>query len=237
MPYRTLFSSRLTCSNTEHLRAVRRVSSSTGGALEMSGQAEPIQRRVFTVGHSNHDESGFVQLLQQYQIGVVADVRSQPYTKYATHFNADQIKQVLAGAGIQYVFLGKQLGGRPDGSDFYDTEGHVRYDRVATSPLFLEGIERLEKGIRRFRVTLMCGEENPAECHRNLLVGRVLAERGVDVRHIRGDGRLQTQAELEQESGSGDTRQKLLFQELEEQPWRSTRSVLPKPPPPNSSES
>jgi uncharacterized protein (DUF488 family) len=168
---------------------------------------------------------------------VVADVRSQPYSKYTTHFNADQIKPALAGAGIGYVFLGQQVGGRPDGAEFYDADGYVLYDRLAASPSFLEGIERLEKGIHKYRVALMCSEENPAECHRNLLIGQVLLRRGTELWHIRGDGRLQSQAELDRESGSGDPRQQLLFEELKERPWRSIRSVLPKPQQPNSSES
>ncbi len=197
----------------------------------------PDARQVFTVGHSNHGEQEFIELLRQHQIDVVADVRSQPYSSYATHFNAGQIKPMLAEAGIAYVFLGQELGGRPADADYYDAAGHVLYDRVAASPLFLQGIERLETGIQGYRVAMMCSEENPAECHRNLLIGRVLADRGVTLRHIRADGRLQSQADLDRESGTNDHRQQLLFEELKEAPWRSTRSVLPKPPPPDSLES
>jgi uncharacterized protein (DUF488 family) len=97
------------------------------------------------------------------------------------------------------LFLGKELGGRPESSEFYDAEGFVLYSRIAESPLFLEGIERLITGITTYRVALMCGEENPANCHRRLLVGRVLAKRGVSVRHIRGDGTVQDEDELAQE--------------------------------------
>lgn len=203
----------------------------------MNEPGTPDQRRVFTIGHSNHEEQAFLDLLQRHQIEVVADVRSQPYSKYTTQFNSDQIKQALAEAGISYVFLGRELGGRPEEPEFYDDEGHVRYDRVSSSPRFLQGIERLQKGIQKFRVALMCSEENPAECHRNLLVGRVLGRRGVTLVHIRGDGRLQTQAELDHETGRSDRQQKLLFDDVKEQPWRSIRSVSPKPPPPNSLES
>ncbi len=193
--------------------------------------------QVFTIGHSNHGEREFIELLRQHDIDVVVDVRSQPYSSYATHFNAGQIQPMLVDAGIQYVFLGAALGGRPTGAEFYDGEGHVLYDRVAESTLFLHGIERLELGIQRFRVAMMCSEENPADCHRNLLVGRVLAGRGLELWHIRADGRLQSQADLDRESGKGDDRQYLLFEELKEMPWRSIRSVLPKPPPRDSSES
>jgi len=203
----------------------------------MPDQTPPNKRCVFTIGHSNHDEQTFVNLLKQHRIDVVADVRSQPYSKYTTHFNADQIKPALADVGVRYVFLGGQVGGRPDDPLLYDADGYVLYDRLSASPSFLEGIDRLEKGIATYRVAILCSEENPAECHRNLLVGRVLAGRGVELWHIRGDGRLQSQTELDRESCTGDPRQQLLFEELKEPPWRSIRSVLPRPQQPNSSES
>ncbi len=203
----------------------------------MPEQTPPERPCIFTIGHSNHDEQTFVDLLQQHRIDVVADVRSQPYSKYTTQFNSDQIKPALASADIRYVFLGQQVGGRPDAPEFYDADGYVLYDRLAASPSFLDGIERLEEGIQKYRVALMCSEEDPAECHRNLLVGRVLADRGMELRHIRGDGRLQSQAELDRESGAGDPRQQFLFEELKESPWKSIRSVSPKPEQPNSLES
>jgi uncharacterized protein (DUF488 family) len=194
-------------------------------------------QRIFTIGHSNHDEPAFVHLLQQYEVEVVADVRSQPYSKHHPQFNTDQLKSMLAAAGIQYLFLGQQLGGRPADPECYDEQGRVLYDRAAASPSFRLGVERLEKGVQKHRIAVMCGEENPLDCHRNLLVGRVLSGRGLDVRHIRGDGRLQTSAEVECESRPGDSRQQLLFPELKERPWRSTRSVTPRPQRPDSSES
>jgi uncharacterized protein (DUF488 family) len=202
----------------------------------MNASDTPRGRRIMTVGHSNHDEPTLLALLQQHEVQVLADVRSQPYSKYTTHFNSDQIKPALAEAGINYVFLGKELGGRPAESDFYDADGHVRYDLLAASPLFLKGIERLEKGIQNYRVAMMCSEENPLECHRHLLVGRVLAERGIELVHIRGDGRLQTNHELIQQSHTSDHRQQFLFDELKEPPWRSIRSVLPKQRPASSLE-
>jgi uncharacterized protein (DUF488 family) len=92
---------------------------------------------------------------------------------------------------MKYVFLGKELGGRPEGSEFYDEGGGVLYDRLAESALFLEGIDRLMEGVKGYRVAIMCGEEDPVKCHRRVLVGRVLEERGVRVKHIRGDGRVE----------------------------------------------
>ncbi len=189
---------------------------------------------LYSIGHSNHDAQVFLDLLARHGIQAVADVRSQPYSKYADQFNSEPLKHLLSAAGVSYVFLGKELGGRPDGDTFYDGEGHVRYDRVAESPLFLQGIERLEQGAEQYRVAMMCSEENPCDCHRFLLVARVLENRGLAVQHIRGDGRLQTNDEIRRER-LGDDRQPFLFEELEEPPWRSIRSVLPNQRPATSS--
>ena len=107
---------------------------------------------------------------------------------------------------------------------------------MKTDRAFSAAIERLERGIAEFRVALLCGEEDPANCHRRLLVGRVLVERGHELLHIRGGGRLQTDAEVTAESGKPlVSKQPALFAELDEDQWRSTASVSPKKAPASSS--
>lgn len=203
----------------------------------MSDRSSETGRVVFTIGHSNHPAETFLDLLRQYGIEVIADVRSQPYSRYASQFNADNLKETLRAAGLQYVPLGAELGGRPDEDEFYDAEGYVLYARLARSPLFLQGIDRVERGLRDFCIALMCSEEDPGGCHRYRLVARVLAERGIAVRHIRGDGRVHDSAELESEADRQERRQGLLFKETEEDSWRSIRSVSRKNPQRSSSES
>ena len=151
---------------------------------------------VLTVGHSNHTVEHFLGLLKSHAVEVVVDTRSQPYSKYSTQFDQKDLKQSLAAAGLRYLYLGRELGGRPEGEEFYDPDGHVLYDRVAETPRFQEGLSRLEQGIREYRVALLCAEENPAGCHRRLLIGRVLLEHGIQVEHIRGDGRVQLEEEV-----------------------------------------
>ncbi len=118
----------------------------------------------------------------------------------------------------------------------YDANGRARYAKVAESVEFLSGIERLERGADGFRVAIMCSEEDPAHCHRRLLIGRVLIERGAELLHIRGDGELQTEAQVAAASGKllADP-QPALFADLDEDKWRSTASVLPKNRQPSSS--
>ena len=184
-------------------------------------------RRVLTIGHSNHTVEHFLSLLKAQAVQVVVDTRSQPYSKYATQFDHEALKPVLQDVGIRYLYLGRELGGRPEGDEFYDGEGHVLYDRVAATSLFQEGLSRLERGIREYKVALLCAEENPAACHRRLRVGRVLVDRGIQVEHIRGDGRIQTEQEVAAEVDPNRD-QLTLFQKVEAEPWKSIPSVLRK---------
>jgi uncharacterized protein (DUF488 family) len=134
--------------------------------------------------------------------------------------------------------LGDSIGGRAESLEFYDAEGRVLYDKVATTAAFRQGIERLLKGIRTYRIAILCGEEDPANCHRRLLIGRVLGEQGVRIMHIRGDGRTQSEAELAADEQFQKTKGQLaLFETEDPQEWKSTQSVLPRNPPPNSSRS
>jgi uncharacterized protein (DUF488 family) len=135
----------------------------------------------------------------------------------------------LESAGIRYVYIGKELGGRPEGKEFYDAGGHVLYGKVAESDGFKNGLARLERGMREYRtLALLCSEENPSVCHRRLLITRVLAERGIEVYHLRGDGRMESESELraaEQPAQLG------LFEQQEfaqQDTWKSIPSVLPK---------
>jgi uncharacterized protein (DUF488 family) len=190
----------------------------------------------FTIGHSNHAMDAWLGLLRQHKVEVVVDTRSSPYSKYVPQFDRELIERSLEQEGIRYLFLGAELGGRPADPAYYDANGHVIYGRLSEDARFREGIARLETGMKRFRVALVCGEENPAHCHRRLLVGRVLAERGSTMLHIRGDGRVETDAQVAAESGKQLVdAQAELFAEIEEDKWRSTVSVLPKRAPASSS--
>ena len=189
-----------------------------------------------TVGHSNHSLEAFLDLLERHGIEVVVDVRSSPYCRYATHFNKEILQHELRARRFRYLFLGDVIGGRPDGDEFYDADGRVLYGRLAKSSQFTQGIQRLRDGIERYRVALMCGEEDPTGCHRRLLIGRVLDGEGIRVLHIRGDGRLQSEKELTDEEEFRKTKgQKTLFEMEEPDEWKSIQSVSPKRPPGSSS--
>jgi uncharacterized protein (DUF488 family) len=152
---------------------------------------------VWTVGHSTHSYERFLKLLRSARITAVADVRTSPYSRHFTHFNKDNLRDELRMDGIVYSFLGKELGGRPTGSQYY-CDGVADYERMAEAPDFRHGIQRVLEGARKYRIALMCSEHDPLDCHRCLLVGRALADRGIAVKHIKSDGAIADHHEIEQ---------------------------------------
>ena len=146
---------------------------------------------VFTVGHSNHSPEEFIKLLRRHNVEEVADVRSSPYSRYTPHFNHESLNGILENVGIGYTFMGEELGGRPTDRSCYDADGRVRYDRVADTNPFDDGIRRIIRGADERRIALMCTEKEPLECHRTLLIAKTLTKRGVAVAHILADGNLE----------------------------------------------
>lgn len=148
------------------------------------------EAKVWTIGHSTHPLERFVELLTTNGITAVADVRSSPYSRFNPQFNHEGLESALKQHGIAYVFLGRELGARSEDPSCYK-DGRVQYGRLARTELFQSGINRVLKGAESHAIALMCAEKEPLECHRTLLVSRVLAERGVAVMHILGDGTAQ----------------------------------------------
>lgn len=153
--------------------------------------------QIYTIGHSNHAQPRFLDMLTDARIQVLADVRSNPNSRWATFADGDSLKEILKSVRIQYIYLGDVLGGRPSDSDSYDCQtGKVDYQAIREKEYFRPAISRLLEGLKRYRVCIMCSEEDPTSCHRNLLVAENLRQAGVKVFHIRGDGRIQTDEEL-----------------------------------------
>lgn len=150
--------------------------------------------KLFTIGHSNHVLDAFLRLLRTHGVSAVADVRSAPYSRYCPHFSKDPLSRSLGDAGMKYVFLGRELGGRSDDPSCYEN-GRIRYSRLRRRPAFREGIERLKKGAADRRIAVMCAEREPLECHRTILVSPVLDKEGLSVAHIHADGRLEAHKE------------------------------------------
>ena len=177
----------------------------------------PHPNVFFTIGHSTHTYKRFIELLQGASITAIADVRSSPRSRHFPQFNRGALEAELRADGIAYTFLGDQLGGRPKGRQYY-RDGAADYERMATTAEFKRGLERVLDGTRKYRIALMCAEQDPLDCHRYLLVARALQERGLKAGHILPDGQIVFQSEIDDRllsmSGRG---QDDLFASREEQ--------------------
>jgi uncharacterized protein (DUF488 family) len=145
---------------------------------------------VYSIGHSNGTIERLIGLLQQHSITAVADVRSQPYSRFNPQFNREVLAGSLKGVGLEYVFLGQELGARSDDPACY-RNGRAQYALIAKAGTFQRGIERLLSGAERFRLAILCAEKEPLVCHRGILISRHLHEIGMVVRHILEDGSVE----------------------------------------------
>lgn len=152
---------------------------------------------VYSIGHSTHSIEAFVTLLKETKIAAIADVRSTPYSRWRPQFNRDTLRNSLAEHGISYVFLGVELGGRGTDGSARDENGRVQYQYIAQSPAFREGLRRVRAGSERMRLALMCAESEPLDCHRGILISRLLVAQGAQVLHIHADGQIETHHDAE----------------------------------------
>jgi uncharacterized protein (DUF488 family) len=154
-------------------------------------------RPLFTVGHSILDFDQFAKLLKDRAVELVADVRSVPQSARLPHFSQPVFEKLLADEQISYLFLGEELGGRPDDADAYRPNGVVDYEARRKSYAFRSGVERLLKKLGSQSVAVMCAEEDPLECHRFLMICPDLVRLGIHPLHIRKGGQIETQEAAE----------------------------------------
>lgn len=159
---------------------------------------------IYTIGYATKPIDVFVEQLKHYQIDVVADVRSVPYSKVFHDYHREPLTAKLKSHSIAYAFIGDELGPRSKNPQHYDCSGQVQFDRLMNSRLFAEGVQRLDKGLSKgFTIALMCAEKDPATCHRSLLIAYFLARHGLgdheldSIVHIAHNGDIEKQSVLE----------------------------------------
>ncbi len=132
---------------------------------------------IYTVGSSTRTREEFLRLLHQFGIRKVVDVRRFPTSRFQ-HFRQENLAKSLQDAGIDYVYLGKELGGYRRGG----------YQSHLSTSSFREGLERLETEARDKPTAVLCAERFPWKCHRRF-IGVELARRGWKVVHIIDENR------------------------------------------------
>ncbi len=128
--------------------------------------------KVFTIGTDHRTHFDFARLLVKYGIEVLFDVRRTPESR-EDYFRRDGLQSLAAGQGIDYVFLGNELGGPRDERSGPWTGGDE----------FRRGIDIIRGKAARRACCILCAERTPENCHRRLIAEHLVRE-GIEVVHI-----------------------------------------------------
>ncbi len=151
---------------------------------------------IYTIGYGSRSIERFVEVLRQYEVAYLIDVRSAPYSRYKPEFSQAELADELQHHGFRYVFMGDTLGGRPDDENCY-VNGVVDYEKVKATALYENGIKRLQTAFSQGQcVVLMCSEGKPENCHRSKLIGTTLVGLDIPVIHIDENDELRMQDEV-----------------------------------------
>ena len=139
--------------------------------------AQSIQS-IYTLGTSRRGEEDFIEILFAYDIRSVIDVRSFPRSRIPI-FRRENLEPLLNREGIEYHFLGAELGGLRKG-------GYIAY---TITDSFTKGIDKLESIAQTKTSVIICAERFPWKCHRKW-IARELNKRGWVVKHIIDKGNV-----------------------------------------------
>lgn len=135
-------------------------------------------KRIFTLGTGRRSEEDFVEILLAYNINTLIDVRHFPKSRIPV-FTRSNLEGLMKAEGIEYHYLGRELGGFKKG-------GYAAY---TLSDEFKQGIEKLEAIAQDKVSVIICAERFPWKCHRRW-ISRELHRRGWQVEHIIDKGKV-----------------------------------------------
>lgn len=153
-------------------------------------------RRIFTIGHSNHQWDEFTRILKDNHVVMIVDVRRHPGSKSFPQFNKEIMAKELVTKNIEYKHIEK-LGGRRkeivkalvyDNSAWKNKSFRSYADYMMTIS-FKEGIKELLSLIAKCddSLAIMCSEAVPWRCHRRLIADYLVLIECISVYNIIGN--------------------------------------------------
>lgn len=130
--------------------------------------------KLYTVGHSNHTLSDFMDILHAHQIDLIVDVRTVPKSRHVPWFNKEKLTKSLPKEKINYLHL-PELGGRRHTTKSSPNTGWRNasfrgFADYMQTPEFFAGLKKLNNLIKQNnKVAIMCAEAVPWRCHRSLI--------------------------------------------------------------------
>src|SRR5229473_854255 len=156
-----------------------------------------MSHSLYTIGHSATQFPAFLAMLRRSEVNLLVDVRSKPQSLRFPHFDQVELERAVRVEGIDYVFLGEELGGRPEDPKAYGSDGIVDYEARRKSYAFRAGIGRVLQELAKNDLVLMCSEEDPLNCHRFLMISPELVALGLEPRHIQKVGLTESPRDAE----------------------------------------
>jgi uncharacterized protein (DUF488 family) len=157
---------------------------------------QKFENTIFTIGYSVFEINEFIEILKKFEINVIADVRSKPFSRYKPEYNRNSLVDSLKRENIKYVFLGEECGARISNPECY-INGKANYSLIANTDSFKNCINILKEEMKKHIICLMCAEKDPVNCHRTILICRNLKDNLINIKHILSDGTLEDHSQLE----------------------------------------
>ena len=164
-----------------------------------------LTRLIYTIGYSGYGNNPdlLIDELKKRKINVIIDVRSNPYSAQFNLFNKEPFEKELLKNGIHYRNYADYFGAKQEDPTFYSRfdgkELRIDYDIFVQSELFKKGANNMITIVEKeFIPAIMCSEKDPINCHRAIMVSRVLFhDYGFEVKHIVPGKQEESQSELE----------------------------------------
>ena len=123
--------------------------------------------RVFTIGHSNRSLPDFLELVREFRLDGIVDVRRYPQSRRHPQFESGRLAEAVGHMG-EPAFRG--------------------YAEHMASLEFDVALGHLQRRALEARLAVMCAEALPTQCHRNLLADALVRD-GFQVTHILAPGK------------------------------------------------
>ncbi len=148
---------------------------------------EESRKIIYTIGHSTHTITHFIELLNSVGIKMLVDIRSLPGSNKFPQFNQDNLIASLKENGIDYKYLTDFGGRRKVKKDSKNTrwrnDSFRGYADYMETNSFKNAIAELEKIALQQPTAFMCAEAVWWRCHRSM-VSDFLKAKGWTVLHI-----------------------------------------------------
>jgi uncharacterized protein (DUF488 family) len=159
---------------------------------------ENVPSIIFTIGHSTRTSDEFVGLLREFEIALLADVRSIPRSRSNPQFESGVLAETLSHAQIAYRHLsalgglrGRRKDAAPSPNTYWQNKSFRNYADYAMTAPFRAGLDELVNLAAGRSCAIMCAEAVWWRCHRRIIADYLLVA-GAPVRHIMGAGKAVT---------------------------------------------